>query len=196
MSPRTVEVFSIGHSNLSYRGFASRLRKWDIQCVLDVRTVPYSKFVPHFNYDVFQGKLAKSNLGYEYLGNQLGSYNSRMRNCSESLADYRRQIACEAFEDGIDRVLELAQNERVVIMCAEGNPYGCHRHTVLASALAKRGVSMQHLLKSGIARSAFAAPVRSDESTGWVQRDLFDESPSDEGSSIALSSNDALPRVA
>ena len=196
MNRQIKEVFSIGHSNMSYRSFAALLRKWSIEQVIDVRTIPFSRHVPHFNYEVIRGKLRQSGFGYEYLGNQLGSHNSKMRKGCDSLSDYRRQIVCDAFDDGMKQVMEQLDEKRVVIMCVERDPYQCHRHSILASELAKAGVVTQHILTSGQVRSAFDAPLeRNDPDERWVQRSLF-ESLDAEPLSTGRSSNDSLPRVA
>lgn len=196
MDRQNKEVFSIGHSNLSYRSFANLLRKWSIEQVVDVRSIPYSRYVPHFNYEVIRRKLQQSGFGYEYLGNQLGSHNSRMRNSCENPSDYRRQIACDAFNDGIAQLRELLTEKRVAIMCVESDPYRCHRHTILAGELAKKAMATQHILKNGQVRSAFDAPMEkriTDER--WVQRSLFDSLDA-EPLATGSSSNEALPRVA
>ncbi|MCY4093719.1 MAG: DUF488 domain-containing protein [Gammaproteobacteria bacterium] len=196
MNGRNKEVFSIGHSNMSYRSFTSLLRKCSIEQVVDVRSIPFSRHVPHFNYEVIQRKLQQSGFNYEYLGNQLGSHNLRMRNSCESLSEYRRQIACDAFNDGITQLLERAGEHRVAIMCVESDPYRCHRHTILAGELAKLGVTTQHILKNAQVRSAFDAPMeKSIAGEHWVQRSLFEEVDA-EPLSTGASSNEVLPRVA
>lgn len=196
MDQQNKEVYSIGHSNMRYRSFASLLRKWSIEQVVDVRSIPYSRHVPHFNYEVIRRKLGQSGFDYLYLGNQLGSHNSRMRNSSESLSDYRRQIACDAFDDGMAQLLEHMNEHRVAIMCVECDPYRCHRHSILAAEIAKFGVTTQHILKSGQVRSAFDAPVaRVMGDERWIQRSLF-ENLEAEPLAIGNSSNEVLPRVA
>ena len=116
MDRENKEVYSVGHSNMSYRSFASLLRKWSIEQVVDVRTIPFSRYVPHFNYEVIRRKLRQSGFEYEYLGNQLGSHNCRMRNSCENPSDYRRQIACDAFSDGLTQLLARMHEKRVAIM--------------------------------------------------------------------------------
>ncbi|MCY4130846.1 MAG: DUF488 domain-containing protein [Gammaproteobacteria bacterium] len=190
------EVYSIGHSNMSYRSFASLLRKWSIEQVVDVRSIPFSRHVPHFNYEAIRRKLQQSGFEYEYLGNQLGSHNCRMRNSCENPSDYRRQIACDAFSDGITQLLERLNANRVAIMCVESNPYRCHRHTILAAELAKLGVVTQHIFKNAQVQSAFDAPVESNiANERWIQRSLF-ESLDAEPFATGKSSNEPLPRVA
>lgn len=42
-------LFSIGHSNVSLEAFLRLLDMRRIQVVADVRTVPRSRYVPHFD---------------------------------------------------------------------------------------------------------------------------------------------------
>ncbi len=48
-APQAVTVYSIGHSNQSVKAFLELLRTHGIQILIDVRSSPYSKYVPHFN---------------------------------------------------------------------------------------------------------------------------------------------------
>ncbi len=45
----SVVLFSIGHSNQSIEAFLELLRQHELQVLIDVRSSPYSKYVPHFN---------------------------------------------------------------------------------------------------------------------------------------------------
>ena len=52
------------------------------------------------------------------------------------------------FRDGVRKLLELAEKERVCIMCMEKNPKYCHRRFVSAY-LEGRGVKVVHVIKKG-----------------------------------------------
>lgn len=158
MKDHMIEVFSIGHSNLSYRQFANLLRKSGIETVVDIRSLPYSKFVPHFNYKVLKQKLHSSGFGYVYLGNQLGSHNMKVVIQPDHLGGYRHQMATEAFADGVSELTNLASKGKVALMCVEGDPYGCFRHTVLSHELMAHDVSMTHILKDGRQADALEEP--------------------------------------
>lgn len=43
------QLFTIGHSNQSQEEFLAMLRRYGIDCVVDVRSVPASKYSPQFN---------------------------------------------------------------------------------------------------------------------------------------------------
>lgn len=42
-------VYTIGHSNQPTEAFLDLLRQHGIEVVVDVRSAPYSRFVPQFN---------------------------------------------------------------------------------------------------------------------------------------------------
>ena len=50
----------------------------------------------------------------------------------------------EEFEAGVKRLLELAEQETVAIMCAEAVPWRCHR-SLIADALVSRGWTVRHI---------------------------------------------------
>jgi uncharacterized protein (DUF488 family) len=63
--------------------------------------------------------------------------------------DYRKMRATAAFNQGIDRLVELAEDKTVAVMCAEEDPGKCHRLLHLGPALAERGVELRHIRRDG-----------------------------------------------
>lgn len=53
-------------------------------------------------------------------------------------------LTCE-FEDGLVALRRLVRDGRVVLLCAEANPWRCHR-ALLSDALWARGVVVEHLV--------------------------------------------------
>lgn len=52
------------------------------------------------------------------------------------------------FRDALASLLELAEERRTAIMCAEAVPWRCHRQ-LIADALVARGVEVRHVLGPG-----------------------------------------------
>lgn len=50
--------------------------------------------------------------------------------------------------DGFKRLLEIAKQKKVCIMCLEPNPKYCHRRYISAH-LEEKGVKVMHILKKG-----------------------------------------------
>jgi len=62
-----------------------------------------------------------------------------------------------AFERGLARCLEFAGRESVVLMCAEGLPWRCHRG-LIADALVARGVRVREITSGIRARAHVLTP--------------------------------------
>ena len=60
-------VLTIGHSTRTLEEFIGLLQAHGATCVVDVRTVPRSRYNPQFNRDSLPGSLKKAGLGYVHL---------------------------------------------------------------------------------------------------------------------------------
>jgi uncharacterized protein (DUF488 family) len=70
------------------------------------------------------------------------STNRGWRNASfRGYADY---MQTSPFNESLDRCIELANRERVVLMCAEAVPWRCHR-SLIADALLVRGIEAHEI---------------------------------------------------
>jgi uncharacterized protein (DUF488 family) len=49
------------------------------------------------------------------------------------------------FEAGINKLITLARDRTVAIMCAEALPWRCHR-SLVADALLARGIQVEHMM--------------------------------------------------
>ncbi len=73
------------------------------------------------------------------------SVNTGWRNASfRGYADY---MASDEFEQGIDRLIDLAKAKRTVIMCAEAVPWRCHR-SLIGDALLARGIAVEDIMSA------------------------------------------------
>jgi uncharacterized protein (DUF488 family) len=130
--------------------FLGLLRQHGIEAVADVRTVPRSRYVPHFNAGQLREALARCAIGYLPFGQELGG-----RPAGDEFYDqeghvlYGRLAASPLFQTGLDRVLAGAQTSRVALLCSEEDPSRCHRHLVIGRVLRDRGVAVSHIRRDG-----------------------------------------------
>jgi uncharacterized protein (DUF488 family) len=76
------------------------------------------------------------------------SINTGWKNASfRGYADY---MQTPAFEEALERLIELAERKTSTVMCAEALPWRCHR-SLIGDALIVRGFTVEDLL-SGTAR--------------------------------------------
>ena len=143
-------VWTVGHSNVTQEAFIALLKSHGIEVLVDVRSAPYSKYVPHFNGDVLKQSVLRAGIKYLYLGSELGGrprgqhfYDSAGHVCYDLIA------ASPEFHEGIERLLRGIREHRVALMCNEEDPRECHRRLLVGRVLAEHGVTVLHIRGDG-----------------------------------------------
>ena len=126
---KVLTLFSCGHSNKPIATFLGVLKKHKIEVLADVRTIPISRFCPHFNKNALQSELAKANIKYLYRGQNLGG----------------RGVNA-GYEEAIDELVGMAKKgARVAVMCSAGDYHTCHRYSTLTPSFEERGAQVSHI---------------------------------------------------
>jgi uncharacterized protein (DUF488 family) len=168
----TRPIFTIGHSNRSLDDFVALLRESRIQRLVDVRTIPRSRFNPQFNTDTLPGELAVFDISYEHvaaLGGRRRKSPDVPRDVNafwthESFHNYADYALSAPFRAGIEHVIEAGRVKRCAIMCSEAVWWRCHRR-IVADYLIAREESVVHIMAPGRTEAARLTPgavVRSD----------------------------------
>lgn len=142
-------VLTIGHSNHSWDDFARLLTQHRVDTLADVRSVPASRYNPHFNRTVLSASLRDLGIGYVYRGIELGGRPQDPACYENGRVRYDRVAQTNAFRRGLELVKAEAANHRVVLMCAEQDPLDCHRTLLVARALVADGIDVVHVLSDG-----------------------------------------------
>lgn len=152
-------VYTIGHSNFTIEEFITLLNKYDIKKIVDIRSVPYSRYYPQFNIKRLSCALSEHGIEYIFDGERLGGripdescylnkhLPTRKNNIAE-LVDYDMLKTKDWFNSGINDLFALVQGENIAIMCSEENPTRCHRNLLVARRLFELGVKVYHIRKS------------------------------------------------
>ncbi|HCS77939.1 hypothetical protein KN63_01085 [Smithella sp. F21] len=142
-------VYTIGHSNHEINSFMAILRQHGITAIGDVRSQPYSRWVPQYSQDVFKESLTDSGIAYVFLGKELGA-RSKNPNCYiQGKVQFDRLATEASFADGIKRVIQGMERYRIALMCAEKDPLDCHRTILVARKLFESGVEVSHIHYDG-----------------------------------------------
>jgi uncharacterized protein (DUF488 family) len=165
-------VFTIGHSNHPFDHFVGLLRRHGIEALADVRSRPYSRFVPHFSKEKLERLLREENIGYLYFGGELGGKPQAGEAQSSAIA-YRRRIEQPAFRQAIERLLAAAGAQRVALMCRERDPLDCHRLHLICRYLAPMGLDIRHILPNGEVEAQAATERRLLARVGAEELPLF-----------------------
>jgi len=133
-------IFTIGHSTYKVDKFVSILQTFQIDTIVDVRSIPYSKFASNYNKENIQAFLIKNNFNYIYMGDLLGGKN---------ISDIEARWASEDFLKGINRLQKgMEQNYKIALMCGEKDPQDCHRSRLLGEYLTMQDVNVFHIIDS------------------------------------------------
>src|ERR1700692_4202888 len=68
----TIPIYTIGYGNRSIEEFIQLLQAYNIQYLVDIRSQPYSRFSPDFSQKALQQHLKQHNIGYIFMGKELG----------------------------------------------------------------------------------------------------------------------------
>jgi uncharacterized protein (DUF488 family) len=143
------QIFTVGHSTRSQEDFLTLLRNYEIGCLIDVRSVPKSRRLPHFAKESLERALPAEGIDYLHL-RELGGWrrpvpgspNSGWR--SKGFQGYADHMATEEFETALARVAQTATRHRSALMCAEALWWRCHR-MLISDALVARGWRVRHI---------------------------------------------------
>ena len=148
------EIYTIGHSNHPIEKFLSLLTQHSIRIVVDARSFPYSKYVPHFDRELLSSSLESHGIRYIYMGDELGGRPPETEYYdAEGRVLYFRVAASDRFKGGISRLLKGSGEFRIAVLCSEEDPNTCHRRLLIARVLTENGVSVQHIRGTGTLQS-------------------------------------------
>lgn len=133
------ELFSIGSGNEDLKSFIDRLKKWNINCLVDLRSQPYSRYVPHFNRESLSDSLKKAEIDYLYFGDKLGG------RPPEGFEKFR---ASPRFRENIDLLLSQVEGRVAALMCTEFDISKCHRRFIVVEII-KKGIDVTVIDKEG-----------------------------------------------
>jgi uncharacterized protein (DUF488 family) len=140
MSNPVSTIYTIGHGRHPFEYFLSLLRQYKIALVCDVRSHARSRW-PQYNGRVLEELLSEHGIGYEHLPE-----------CGGKVVAPQKELA-----RGLDRIMELASEMRIALMCSESRPLSnhvqpranCHRVGLLGPPLRARGARLIHILPDG-----------------------------------------------
>ena len=143
-------VWTLGHSTRSIDEFVGLLRAHQISLLVDVRTIPRSRYNPQFNTDTLAQSLRNAGFQYRHFPELGGlrkpkkdSINGGWRNASfRGYADY---MQTDEFLNALEELMADSRLHRAAIMCAEAVPWRCHR-SLIADALVIRGWDSRHIM--------------------------------------------------
>jgi uncharacterized protein (DUF488 family) len=127
-----MKLYTLGHSDHTIENFLELLQNARVQAVLDARSTPHSRFYPQFRMDSLKTVLEQNAISYQYAGYDLGGRPVDLACYRDGIVAYDLVMNRPWFEDGIQRLLKLAEDIPTAVMCAEEDPSHCHRHNLIS----------------------------------------------------------------
>ncbi len=144
------KIFTIGHSNHTIEYFYELLQSQEINCLIDIRSLPASKFNPQFNQTCLKNYLKNKGITYLHFKNEFGA-----RQEGKEILDEKGQVNFDRFRKtfnfkrGVVRVrIGALKGYKITLMCAEGDPLKCHRFSMVAVYLRGIGFEVKHIMKN------------------------------------------------
>lgn len=142
-------IYTLGHSTRSIEKFIELLKAYQIQTVIDIRSIPKSRYCPQFSQPKFQKSLLKARIGYRHL-KDLGGLRHPLKNSlntswiNASFRGYADYMQTAEFQRGIKKLENFAGRKKCVLVCAEALPWRCHR-SLVADALTTKHWKVFHI---------------------------------------------------
>jgi uncharacterized protein (DUF488 family) len=142
-------IYTIGHSTHPLSYFLSLLQEYSITCLIDVRTIAASSYNPQFNKVPLSNFLRTHNITYLHFAGEFGARQTDPTLLdATSKVDFEKVRESQVFKTGISRLQQtIACGYLPALMCAESDPFDCHRFSMISVALQQQGFGVQHILK-------------------------------------------------
>lgn len=153
------KLFTIGHSTLGQDEFIKALKAHGIQQLIDIRSHPGSRYMPHFNRENMQVWLPKSGIEYLHMPN-LGGRRRNIEGVAQkdiegwkniSFRNYGAYTLTDEFSAALKELANAARKQTVCIMCAESVPWRCHR-LLVSNSITQLGFEVYHILSADSAK--------------------------------------------
>ncbi|GAB1544109.1 DUF488 domain-containing protein [Scytonema sp. NUACC21] len=144
-----MELFTIGHSNHNIKTFVELLKQHKIDAIADVRSHPYSRYLPHFSKLEIIKSLEEEKIKYVFLGRKLGARPDNPGCYVEGKAVYEKIANTELFAQGIKNLLKGLRTYRIALMCAEKDPIACHRAILVCQYIKNCNLNISHIKSDG-----------------------------------------------
>lgn len=143
-------IFTIGYSGFAIENFVETLKKYSINCLIDVRSNPHSAYFKDYDKNNLSRILQKNKIIYRNYANEFGAMQSDKNFFTDGALDFEKFSSSEQFLSGINKIVKgMELGYKFVLMCAEKNPVNCHRSILIARKFHELGYIVKNILADG-----------------------------------------------
>ncbi|MGL4990125.1 MAG: DUF488 family protein [Sarcina sp.] len=146
-----MEVFAIGHSNYPFEKLIKMLKEHNVNCVVDIRETPYSRYNVQYNKEVFELRLKQEGFIYIYMGVGFGAKRqSKESYLNKVYADFELVKEEKSFIESVQRVKNgIKKGYKIALLGAMQEQIRCHRSILIGRVLYSQGIDVKYILHEG-----------------------------------------------
>ena len=129
-------IYTIGHGRTDIDEFIGFLQRYNIELLVDVRSVPFSRWAPLHNKNSIKKFLQDKGIRYLWRGNVLGGLDS--------------DVSEKKYQDEMDLLIQGSTKKTIALMCSEIDHTKCHRYYKLTRYLELKNLSVSHIKRDGL----------------------------------------------
>ncbi len=182
-------IYTVGHSTHPIEYFVQLLKHFQVNCIVDVRSLAASRFNPQYNKKALADSLGRVGITYLHFGEEFGARQTDPALLdAEGRVDFEKMRQSQKFKAGIQRLKEgVQQRFTIALMCSEADPLQCHRFAMISLAL--NDFEVKHIMKdmSFTGQHELEGQLLKMYAKSLKQLNIFDDDSSDpENLSIAF----------
>lgn len=145
---KSAALVTIGYEGTKIDDFVATLQQVEIEILVDIRDIPVSR-KPGFSKKILANTLHKVGIKYVHL-RELGDPKSGRKAAQQGHIKkferiFRNHLERAESQKALDQAVDIATENRAVLLCFENDHSNCHRRLV-AEAMAERGqFSIYHI---------------------------------------------------
>ncbi len=148
------KIYTIGHSIYETDNFIELLKNNNINTIVDVRSIPYSKFASQYNKELLHQHLKQNSIHYIFMGDMLGArYKDKNLLFENGSVNFKKVQETKLFQDGITRLYKgIIKGYKISLMCSEKEAFDCHRFGLISEYISKNltDVEIKHIYPNKI----------------------------------------------
>lgn len=143
-----MDIYTIGHSNYPVERLIDMLKHYDINCVVDIRGTPYSKYNVQYNKETIAHTLRKEGFVYIYMAKEFAANRENKSSYNEEgYSDFEKVITEDEFLSGIERLkVGHGKGYKIALLGAMQDPIRCHRSILVGRYLRDKGFNVRHIM--------------------------------------------------
>lgn len=141
------KIYTIGYTTFDIDNFIKELKEHKITCLVDVRSSPRSSYYKDFNSDVLESRLKNEGILYRNYAFEFGARQEDKSLYPNGYLDFEIFSKTDNFKQGVKKLENgIKLNQTFALMCAEKDPYNCHRCIMVSRFLQDYEFEIVHIV--------------------------------------------------